>query len=85
LRASTVAGGRGCFQARRKPGLAAVRVVVGLASALERDLIVRKLAAFWHRGSLGVRIGLWFRRWLRDLANIDRMSAADWSNHDLVS
>jgi len=62
----------------------AVVVLVGLASALQGDLVVRELSAFLHRRGLGVRIKLWFRRWLCDLAGIDRMSAADWSNHFLV-
>jgi len=55
-------------------------VGVGLTGALQRDLVVGELAAFWDRRSLGVRIGFRFRRRLRGLADIG-WYVIDWSDH----
>ena len=57
-------------------------VVVGLAGAFERDLVLRDSPAFLHGRSLGVRFG--FRLWvvrMRDLVRRGRMNAADWCDH----
>ena len=56
-------------------------VVVGLAGAFERDLVVGEGAAFWYRRGLGLRIGLGFRRRLHDFADVGWVNAADWSDH----
>jgi hypothetical protein len=57
---------------------------VGLASALQRDLVLREGSAFCYRRSFGVLVGLRFRRRLRDLVGIGRVDAVDWSDHGLV-
>ena len=61
-----------------------VALVVGLARAFQRDLVLRDLTAFLHWMCLDMRIGLGLRCWLRDLSCVDRMNAVDWSDHDLV-
>ena len=65
----------------RRYGSRLPAVVIGLAGAFERDLVVRDFAAFVHWGSLGLGIGLRFRRRLRDMADVGRVNAADWSDH----
>lgn len=55
---------------------------VGLAGTFQCDLILGDFAAFADGRSLGVRIGLGFGGWLRDLAGIDRVCGVDWSDHD---
>lgn len=58
-------------------GLLAVAVVVDLAGALQRDLVVREGATLW---SLGLRLRLRGRR-LRDLVGVGGVSASGWSDH----
>jgi hypothetical protein len=62
-------------------GLLAVGVVVDFARTSESDLVVRERAAFWYPRSLGVRVGLRFCRRLRNLVDVGRVNAVDWSNH----
>jgi hypothetical protein len=69
---------------RQSCNLLPVGVVVKVARASERDLILRELAALGHWRSLGVRIGLRFRRRLRNLVDVGRMNAVDWIDHGLV-
>lgn len=57
---------------------------VGLAGALQCDLVLREGAAFGYWGSLGVGIGLRFRRRLRNLMDVGRVNALDWSDHRMV-
>src|SRR5579859_5154438 len=61
--------------------LPVVGVVVGLAGAFECDLVLGKLAALLDRRSLGLGIGLRFRRRLRDLAGVGGMNVVDWRDH----
>jgi len=60
--------------------LLAVTIVVDLARALQRDLVVREFAALRRLRSLF----LWFRLGgcrRRDLLDIGGVGAADWSDH----
>ena len=68
----------------RQGSLLAPGVVIGLPRASKRDLIMRELTAFRHRGRLGARIGFRFRGRLHHLPHIDRVSIVDWSKHNLV-
>lgn len=61
--------------------LSATRVWIGLSSALERDLILRNLAALVDGLRLSPRIVSWFRGGLRCLPNIDSMNVIDWGDH----
>ena len=56
-------------------------VVVGLASAFKRDLVLRDFAALMYRRSFGSRIGLGFRGRMRGLVDVHRMRGVDWSDH----
>ena len=61
--------------------LFSVGVLVRLPCAPERDLIVRESSAFLNRRSLALTVVPDLRRLLRNLTDVDRMSAVNWSNH----
>lgn len=69
----------------RERALLAIHLVVGLTGAFQSDLVLRDRPALKHWRSLDVRIGLRFRRRLRDLMDVADMRAVDWRNHFLVS
>lgn len=61
-----------------------IAVVVELSGASQRDLIMGKRPALRHRKCLGARIRLRFRSRLYGFEDIDRLRAADWSDHNRV-